>query len=45
MRRKTKRRDMEPSAGNLLLVLVAALFVVLLLIRMLAFVAGHRPHF
>jgi len=44
MRRKVKRRDAEPSGGNLLLVLIAALFVVLLLIRMLAFVAGHGRH-
>jgi hypothetical protein len=34
----------DRSRGNLLLVLIAALFVVLLMIRMLAFVAGHGQH-
>jgi hypothetical protein len=44
MKRKTKWRDEERSGGNLLMVLVAALFVVLLMIRLLAFVAGHGRH-
>jgi len=43
MKHKAKRD--EESRGNLLLVLIAALFVVLLMIRMLAFVAGHGHHF
>jgi hypothetical protein len=41
MARKAKRRDASQSGRGLLLVLVAVLFVVLLLIRMLVFVAGH----
>jgi hypothetical protein len=45
MRHKAKGRDEKQSSGNLLLVLVAALFVVLLMIRLLAFVAGRGRHF
>lgn len=44
MKRKANWRDEKQSGGNLLLVLVAALFVVLLMIRLLAFVAGHGRH-
>jgi len=44
MARKAKNRDAERSGGNLLLVFIVALFVVLLMIRMLAFVAGHGRH-
>jgi len=44
MKRKAKRRDERPSRGTLLLVLVTALFVVLFMIRLLAFVAGHGAH-
>jgi hypothetical protein len=44
MKRKANWRDEKQSSGSLLLVLVAALFVVLLLIRLLAFVAGHGAH-
>jgi succinate dehydrogenase hydrophobic anchor subunit len=43
MKSKTKRNG-ERRSGGWLLALVAALFVVLLLIRMLAFVAGHGRH-
>jgi len=45
MRGKTKWRDGERRNTGLLLALVAALFVVLLLIRMLMFVAGHGHHY
>lgn len=44
MKRKLNWRDEKQSGTNLLLVLVAALFVVLLMIRLLAFVAGHGAH-
>jgi hypothetical protein len=44
MKGKTKWRDEDRRTGNLLLVLVVALFVVLLLIRLLVFVAGHGRH-
>jgi hypothetical protein len=43
MKGKTKQRGGERRSG-LLLAFVAALFVVLLLVRLLAFVAGHGRH-
>jgi hypothetical protein len=44
MKRKARTRKTPELGGNLLLVFIAALFVALLLIRMLAFVAGHGRH-
>jgi hypothetical protein len=44
MKRKANQRGKRLGGANLLLVLVAALFVVLLLVRLLAFVAGHGAH-
>jgi hypothetical protein len=44
MKRKAKSKKPAARVGNVLLVLVAALFVVLLLLRMLVFVAGHGRH-
>jgi hypothetical protein len=41
MRRKAKPRAAKTRVGNLLIVVAVALFVLLLLLRMIAFVAGH----
>ena len=41
MRRETKTGKTKNRAGNVLVALAVALFVVLLLLRMIAFVAGH----
>jgi hypothetical protein len=44
MRREKKQHGEKQAVGNLLLVLAAAIFVVLLLIRLLAFVTGRGIH-
>ncbi len=44
MRRKAKTPKTKFLTGNLLIVLAVALFVLLLLLRMIAFVAGHGRH-
>ena len=44
MKRRARWREGERRDRSLLLVLIVALFVVLLMIRMLAFVAGHGGH-
>ena len=41
MRRKAKPRTAKLRGGNLLIVFAVALFVLLLFLRMIAFVAGH----
>jgi hypothetical protein len=42
MKRKTKLRQDRPRGGNLLLALGVAVVVLLLLLRMIVFVAGHQ---
>jgi flagellar basal body-associated protein FliL len=44
MRRKTNKRGAKARGGTLLIVFVVALFVLLLLLRMIAFFAGHGRH-
>ncbi len=44
MRRKAKQRNAKPHGGNVLLVMGLALILFLLLLRMIAFVAGHGRH-
>jgi len=45
MKRKPKSPKAKLHGGNLLILLAVALFVLLLLLRMIAFVAGHgRRH-
>jgi flagellar basal body-associated protein FliL len=41
MARKIKSRGAKMRGGNLLIALAVALFVLLLLLRMIVFVAGH----
>ncbi|MGA3130020.1 MAG: hypothetical protein ABSD59_04420 [Terracidiphilus sp.] len=45
MKRKAKTRRAKTRGGNLFVILAVALFVVLLLLRMIAFVAHVRRHF
>jgi hypothetical protein len=42
MRRKARTGNAKPGGSNLLIALAVALFVLLLLLRMIVFVAGHR---
>lgn len=44
MKRKKKPRTKKLNTGGLLIAFAAALFVLLLLVRMIAFVAGHGRH-
>jgi hypothetical protein len=44
MSRKAKTRKAKPHGSNLLIALVVGLFVVLLLVRMIVFIAGHARH-
>ena len=45
MKRKAKTpKTNKLPAGNLLILLAVALFVLLLVLRMIAFVAGHGRH-
>jgi hypothetical protein len=44
MNRKGRTRKTKPRGGNLLIAIAVALFVVLLLLRMIVFVAGHGHH-
>ncbi len=44
MKRKAKPRAEKQNTGGLLIALAVALFVLLLLLRMIAFVAGHGRH-
>lgn len=44
MKRKPKPHAEKLSSGNLLIAFAVALFVLLLLLRMLVFVAGHGRH-
>jgi hypothetical protein len=44
MGRKTKTRKAKTRGGNLLIALAVGLFVLLLLVRMMVFVAGHGRH-
>ncbi|MGB7267410.1 MAG: hypothetical protein WBC92_17975 [Terracidiphilus sp.] len=44
MKRKAQPRRKKLNSGSLLIVLAVALFVLLLLLRMIAFVAGHGHH-
>lgn len=45
MKRKTKTRRARAGGGRWLLAAAVALFVLLLLVRMIAFVAGHGHHY
>jgi hypothetical protein len=44
MKRKTKLRRDRPRVGNLLLALGVAAVVLLLILRMILFVAAHSHH-
>jgi flagellar basal body-associated protein FliL len=44
MKRKANSRGAKRRGGNLLIAIAVALFVLLLLLRMIAFVAGHGRH-
>lgn len=44
MKRKAKKPSAEPRAGSMLIAFAVALFVLLLLLRMIAFVAGRGAH-
>ncbi len=44
MKRKAKRHTEELSGGSLLVAFAAAIAVLILLLRMLVFVAGHGRH-
>jgi hypothetical protein len=44
MKRKAKPHTEKLSKGTLLIAFAVALFVLLLLLRMLVFVAGHGRH-
>jgi hypothetical protein len=44
MKRRAQKRNAKPRGGNWLLTMGLALAVLLLLLRMIAFVAGHGRH-
>jgi len=44
MKREAKKRDTKARGGSLLVAAGVALVVLLLLLRMIAFVAGHGRH-
>jgi hypothetical protein len=44
MKRKPKPQAEKRNSGDLLIVFAVALFVLVLLLRMLVFVAGHGRH-
>ncbi len=44
MKRKAKPRTEKLNRGTVLIAFAVALFVLLLLVRMLVFVAGHGRH-
>jgi len=44
MKRKAKQRGEKPKTGGMLIAFAVAVFVLLLLLRMIAFVGGHSRH-
>jgi len=44
MKRRARHRDEKLHSGGVLIAFAVALFVLLLLLRMIAFVAGHGRH-
>jgi hypothetical protein len=44
MKRKARQGEEKLQSGSLLIVFAVAFFVLLLLLRMIAFVAGHGRH-